>query len=964
MEGYVYGGLDLYRDMFNAIAIMAGLSAVESLIRVTLLLGLAMVLFQAAFNQRPAMILQWFITAFVIFSITIFPKSTVVIHDRLQPSAPAVVDNVPLAVALVFSIASTAGDRATQSMETAFGDPDIQTFSGHGMVFGSRIMMELNRVRWMDETYNTNMQSFVSNCVYYELLDGTYSMNELRNETELLSFLTAGNPPNPARSAPMIDEAGEETIVACPDLGNLLAGTASAVAERTEQLMARDLLPDQPDALALAMIRVDVEGAHQLLIDQSRDSTDIFVQAMMINSMREGMDTFAAQAGVENSSYSQARADLQTRNTNLFSADLAHKWIPYLKIVLELIFYGMFPLMAPFFLLPGLGWSLIRSYFGGFVMLQAWPPLFVIMNKIMMTGAIVQSQAAAFDVMAGADSASITLFNMESLATVNSDIASIAGFMMSLTPVIASTLAFGVDKLAGQSESLLSTVRAGAQDAARAETTGDFSLGSTSFDTHRANQTFANQHHTSGSIDEGQLSQVLPGGGRVMHTADGRQVYDGSGAMSNTGIPVSMARAVGAELAQMSSQMSDYSQTQSEAASRSYQSGMNELWSWAQTDSEGLMTAAERRFGDNSQAVQAVSRIVEMANASSHGQSNVVSDARELGLHAQGAAFVEGSLGGRLGPLSGRVGTRAETGARWSQNDTERSAEEFSQSLSSADREAFNTSMDQVLSAMTSSQVSESAGTQNSRVSSIQQDMRQSEDYQTRADRAHRESEQASDQARRYESDAFRYDAPLHDQLLEFYGDQIGAHGDQNRSMSGWQGGLNTMYHTDRDGFDALVEDFAETLMPRIDGWGQVRTAVGGQDMAGIQNQLGTGQSMAETSQTDLDDRIMRAQTVDYGPNQSVIDGVERGSSQVRSVADLVPATGADTMSRVNDAQNPSINYTDMRERVSGRRRDVDGRPDVNNSEEQRSMLPDNEGSVQLDDASPARRDIPIPRLG
>tara|TARA_R110000744_G_scaffold91550_1_gene177548 strand:- start:69763 stop:72657 length:2895 start_codon:yes stop_codon:yes gene_type:complete len=964
MEGYVYGGLDLYRDMFNAIAIMAGLSAVESLIRVTLLLGLAMVLFQAAFNQRPAMILQWFITAFVIFSITILPKSTVVIHDRLQPGAPAVVDNVPLAVALVFSIASTAGDRATQSMETAFGDPDIQTFSGHGMVFGSRIMMELNRVRWMDETYNTNMQSFVSNCVYYELLDGTYSMNELRNETELLSFLTAGNPPNPARSAPMIDEAGEETIVACPDLGNTLAGTASAVAERTEQLMARDLLPDRPDALALALIRIDVEGAHQLLIDQSRDSTDIFVQAMMINSMREGMDTFAAQAGVENSSYSQARADLQTRNTNLFSADLAHKWIPYLKIVLELIFYGMFPLMAPFFLLPGLGWSLIRSYFGGFVMLQAWPPLFVIMNKIMMTGAIVQSQAAAFDVMAGADSASITLFNMESLATVNSDIASIAGFMMSLTPVIASTLAFGVDKLAGQSESLLSTVRAGAQDAARAETTGDFSLGSTSFDTHRANQTFANQHHTSGSIDEGQLSQVLPGGGRVMHTANGRQVYDGSGAMSNTGIPVSMSRAVGAELAQMSSQMSDYSQTQSEAASRSYQSGMNELWSWAQTDSEGLMTAAERRFGDNSQAVQAVSRIVEMANASSHGQSSTVTDSRDLALHAQGGVFAEASAGIGFGPLGVKGGARGDAGVRIAQTDSERTAEDYSQSLSASDREAFNTSMDQALSAMTTSQVSESAGTQNSRVSSIQQDMRQSEDYQTRADRALRASEQASDQARRYESDAFRYDAPLHDQLLDFYGDQIGAHGAQNRTLSGWQGGLNTMYHTAREGFDALVEDFAETLMPKIDGWDLVRTAVGGQEMTGTQNQLESGRSMAETSQTALDERIMGAQTVDYGPDRSVIERVDRGLSQVRGTTEQITAHGNETMSAVDDAQDPSINYADMRGRVTNRRRNVDSRPDAHSAEELQSMLPDNEGSVPQDEARPPQRGIPIPRLG
>lgn len=964
MEGYVYGGLELYRDMFNSIAIMSGLDAVGSFIRVMLLLGLIIVIAQAVFSQRPQEILRWFITAFFVFSVAFIPKTTVVIHDRLSGEPPAVVDNVPLAVGLIFSIASTASDRMTQTMETAFGDPEIAEFSSHGMVFGSRVMMELNRVQWMDERYNTNMQSFVSNCVYYELIDGTYGMDELRNETDLLTFITTGNPPNPARSAPMIDNTGDEVIVPCPNLGNDLASTAQAVAERTEQLMARDLLPDQPDALALAMIRVDVEGAHSLLIDESRDSTDIFVQAMMINSMRDGMDTFAAQAGVETSSYAEARASLQTRNTNLFSAELAHKWIPYLKVVLELIFYGMFPLMAPFMLLPGTGWALIRSYFGGFVMLQAWPPLFVILNKIMVTGAIIQSQAAAFDVTAGADATSITLFNMEGLATVNADIASIAGFMMALTPVIASSLAFGVDKLASQSESLLSSVRTGAQDAARSETTGEMSLGSTSFDTHRANQMFANQHHTSGSIDTGRVSEVLPEGGRVVHTANGRQVYDGTAAMSNTGIPVSMSQAVGSELSQMSAQLRDYSETQSEAATSSYQSGMNSMWSWAQTDSQSLMTAAEQRFGDNAQAIQAVSRLIEMANASSNSQSSVVSDSRDLGLHAQAGVFGEASVGGNIGIVQGKGGIRGDAGARLGQTDTERTAEEYSQSLSAQDREAFNTSMDQVLSAMSSSQVSETGGTQNSRVESIQTDMRQSDDYQTRADRALRASEQASDQARRFESESFRYDAPLHDELLDFYGDQIGAHGAQNRSIGGWQGGLNTMYHTDREGFDQLVEDFASTMVPNMNGWDQIQTAVEGSDLQNGGNQIQSGRDMANTVGPDLDTRWNARENAPVGPDSGVIADIEDGVSSVRGTTAEIAAKGAETMNRAEGAQTPNINYTEMRERVSDRRADFDSRPDAGSPEELRSMLPDQEGSVPVGEERPQTEEIRLPRFG
>ena len=109
MEGYVYGGLELYRDMFNSIAIMSGLDVVGSFVRVMLLLGLTIVIAQAVFSQRPQEILRWFITMFFVGSVAFIPKTTVVIHDRLSGGAPAVVDNVPLAIGLIFSIASTAG---------------------------------------------------------------------------------------------------------------------------------------------------------------------------------------------------------------------------------------------------------------------------------------------------------------------------------------------------------------------------------------------------------------------------------------------------------------------------------------------------------------------------------------------------------------------------------------------------------------------------------------------------------------------------------------------------------------------------------------------------------------------------------------------------------------------------------------------------------------------------------------
>ena len=156
-----------------------------------------------------------------------------------------------------------------------------------------------------------------------------------------------------------------------------------------------------------------------------------------------------------------AGAVLITFGALLGKVSLFQMWIIAL---LEIIFYAMFPLMAPFFMLPQMGPGLMKQYFSGFIMLQSWGPLFVILNKIMMEGAISETQAAAG--RASADN-TITLGNLDKVAAANGDLASIAGFMTMLIPVIASALAFGVHRLASQSESLLSSVNSGAAEAAR-----------------------------------------------------------------------------------------------------------------------------------------------------------------------------------------------------------------------------------------------------------------------------------------------------------------------------------------------------------------------------------------------------------------------------------------------------------------------------------------------------------------
>ena len=80
----------------------------------------------------------------------------------------------------------------------------------------------------------------------------------------------------------------------------------------------------------------------------------------------------------------ETQAEVQTRNTQQLLGGVAEKAIVILKIVVDLLFIGMFPVLFPAFLLPGLGPRMIQGYLTGFLYLQLWGPMYVIVHKISM----------------------------------------------------------------------------------------------------------------------------------------------------------------------------------------------------------------------------------------------------------------------------------------------------------------------------------------------------------------------------------------------------------------------------------------------------------------------------------------------------------------------------------------------------------------------------------------------------
>src|SRR3546814_16198175 len=106
------------------------------------------------------------------------------------------------------------------------------------------------------------------------------------------------------------------------------------------------------------------------------------------------------------------------------------KWVPILNVVLTVVFYALFPVLFPLFLMPRTGPIALRGYVTGFFYLAAWGPLFVILHMILMF-------KGAGDVAAAGGSTGLSLATFAGMRDVNSDIGILAGYLAASIPFLA-----------------------------------------------------------------------------------------------------------------------------------------------------------------------------------------------------------------------------------------------------------------------------------------------------------------------------------------------------------------------------------------------------------------------------------------------------------------------------------------------------------------------------------------------
>ena len=585
---------------------------------------------------------------------------------------------MPIGLALIASFTSTVGDRFTEMTEDTFSLPNDLEYQQNGFIYGSKIFKDAMSFQVTDATFGGNLSGFVRTCVFYDLLEHRYSVTELREIDNLWVMLTVTYPPNPARFYEWVGAGGVTEVKSCEEAATELDGQWSTEVNRIAQIYGKQIAPELTEGAAQALVLASLGEAHDFFLGSARAASDQIQQVTLANLIDKAVRDQGAELGAEAllDAYGQARMESEMNHAITQGSRLAERFVPLFRTVAEALFYGLFPILFPIFLLPESGMRLLRGYAAGFVTLMAWGPIYVILHRIMMGTAGSRTLGAAYTPSSGE---AITLVTQTGIEAVHADIALIAGYLTLMVPFAAGALGRGAMAFAGLSQSFLHPAQMAAQSAAREMSTGNMSLGNTSFGTHRFSTIEGNRTATSAFVDTGEGSWNTPEGGRMRVTGAGNHVYDGTGAISRGATRVDYSGGLSTALQRESSWSLEQRDAAAQRSGESRTALAHNIADLTYQMSEGKSFEEVTGYSQDTRMSESASRL--MTNASRFAERFGEGREGRMALEAYVAASARGQVG-----IPFVASARVEGGARASAAMEQRRSEIYE-----AAREAVRT---------------------------------------------------------------------------------------------------------------------------------------------------------------------------------------------------------------------------------------------------------------------------------
>ncbi|RCX27989.1 conjugal transfer protein TraG N-terminal domain-containing protein [Thioalbus denitrificans] len=476
-EIFSYGNGEFLRLVFNGIAAIVGDGDFIAILKISGLVGLLWVMVEAAFRGR-AVNLQWLLAVVLVVNVVLVPRTNVIITDRIDVTQSGVVGNVPLGLAMFAGGASKIGDWMTRAFETVFSLPDDIQYHKSGMLFGQYLVEASTRFEITDSRVAGNLAEFWQSCVFYDLLLGLYTWDDLLSATDTLEFLKGHT--SQSRSYVHTDAAGSRDTVVCRVGANGVLGTEiNATVDNARTYYGRKLVKAPDQAAAVARFAAAMPISYQYIAGLSMSAEQIIRQNALANSLRRGLTQFAARvdAGAAAQDFALARAEQERRTTFAAMGELAGRTLPLLRGIFESFIYAIFPVVLMLLILPAAA-KVALTYLKALLWIQLWAPLYALLHFAMTFFSQFPAQSG---LVLPTGYTALSMATHTALGQVMSDVSAVAGYLSLSIPMISylvinqggAMMASLAARVAGSYEAPVSK---GADEAS----TGNISLGNTS----------------------------------------------------------------------------------------------------------------------------------------------------------------------------------------------------------------------------------------------------------------------------------------------------------------------------------------------------------------------------------------------------------------------------------------------------------------------------------------------------
>jgi conjugal transfer mating pair stabilization protein TraG len=627
------GGGEILWKCLNAIAMLSKGGIFGTFIFIFLYIAVICYSYMVAVNQDIVGVSKKLAVSLVIVAVMLAPSVRVLVTDKVTYFRKPV-DNVPYLLALSAYVASNVGQAMAYEYDLSFQEPGFSSYTETGMNMYSSIITKISEARLPSTSQSADMKNFVSQCLIYDLALGKYPLEELMNTPDPLKFITEHTS---SQRGIILAQEGKKQLIPCNRaLQKLMTGKKDYLAEYVMKAAA-ELFPGfkgRPEDLG-RMLALSIGDAYSYLAQEGAKAEEILRINMLRNLIRDWQgDHDPAMA------YALAHAEQNQGFSFKIMGKMAGNFLPILKIIIEVLIIGIFPIVAVLSIMPG-GINILKKYLFMFFWVELWPVLFTILNMVFVTYAKYRSGAVT--------EGGLSLGNISALAEVNDNISSFAGYAMGLIPWLSFMVVQGAASIGQLATSMIGATQSSVGSAAAEAATGSYRLNTVDVDSHNRHNDNGFKYDNNISYAKGKESWQKPGGEIEYTMPDGSSVLDRRPAMSDLGATFNTSEGLSSGISQM--------------AERSRREGISHM----QSSQENLASALNdfQAIGDNYRKDK------NLSNGFTHGESVLtdsglakvtaaskeLSDALNIDLQTANKLLLNGNLG-----VSGGKGAGASIG--------------------------------------------------------------------------------------------------------------------------------------------------------------------------------------------------------------------------------------------------------------------------------------------------------------